>query len=115
MIWKKIQDFKVRHLLLSYCGASQHVRKTWADDIEFFQGCGKGESFGEVITRFSFWLDDEAGSNCNWRDSDLIPTKAMMRHFDLQGEMVFLCNCVVSFQNYACEHLGCCQCSGIRT
>ncbi len=46
-IWKKIQDFKVsRHgLLLSYCEASRHVRKLWADAMEFFQACGTGESF----------------------------------------------------------------------
>jgi hypothetical protein len=50
--WKKIQDFKVRRLLLSYCEASQHVRKIWVEDMEFFRCCGKGESFGEAITRF---------------------------------------------------------------
>ncbi len=48
-LWKKIQEFKVHRLLLSYCEASQHVRKVWADDMEFFHSCCKNESFGEAI------------------------------------------------------------------
>ncbi len=51
-IWKKIQEIKVIRLLLSYCEASQNVRKLWAVDMEFFQASGKRESFPEAITRF---------------------------------------------------------------
>jgi hypothetical protein len=46
------QDFKVHRLRLSYCEALQHVRKIWAEDIEFFHGCGKRESIGEATTNF---------------------------------------------------------------
>jgi hypothetical protein len=51
-IWKKIQNFKVSHLLLSYCEVSQHSRKIWADDMEFFKDCGSEVTFREAITRF---------------------------------------------------------------
>jgi hypothetical protein len=44
-LWKKIQEFKVHRLLLSYCEALQHVRKIWAEDMELFHSCGKDESF----------------------------------------------------------------------
>ncbi len=50
-LWKKIQEFKVHRPLLSYCEASQHVCKIWAEDMAFFESCGKDESFGEAITR----------------------------------------------------------------
>jgi hypothetical protein len=73
-LWKKIQEFKVHRLLLSYCEASQHVRKIWANDMEVFHSCGKNESFGEVITRFR-----EAGMRMNLARSAtvgiLIPTR----------------------------------------
>jgi hypothetical protein len=89
-LWKKFQAFKVHRLLLSYCEASQHVRKIWADAMEFFHSCGKNESFGEAITRFR-----AAGLRMNLARSAtvgiLIPTRAMMRdvennHFETFAE-----------------------------
>jgi hypothetical protein len=77
-LWKKIQEFN--RLLLSYCEASQHVRKIWAEDMELFHSCGNGkdESFGEAITRFS-----AAGLRMKLARSAtvgiLIPTRSMMR------------------------------------
>ena len=77
-LWKKIQDFKVHRQLLVYCEAPQHVRKIWAEDMEFFHGCGKGESFGEAITRFR-----ASGLKLKLARSAtvgiLIPTKSIMR------------------------------------
>jgi hypothetical protein len=82
-IWKKIQYFKVHCLLMSYCETSQHVCKIWADDMEFFQGCGKGESFGEAITRFrASGLTMKLARTAT--GGILIPTKSMMRHLDIQ-------------------------------
>ncbi len=88
-LWKKFPDFKVHSLLLSYCEALQHVRKIWAEDMEFFHGLeffhgyGKGESFGEAITRFR-----ASGLKMKLARSAtvgiLIPTKSMMQHLDLQ-------------------------------
>ncbi len=82
-IWKKIQDFKVTRLLLSYCEALQHVRKIWADDMDFFHSCGKEESFREAITRFR-----ASGMTMKLARSTtggiLMPTKAMMRHVGVQ-------------------------------
>ncbi len=89
-LWKKIQEFKVHRLLLSYCEASQHVRKLWAEDMEFFHSCGKDESFGEAIARFR-----AAGLRMNLARSAtvgfLIPTGSMMRdvenlHFETFAE-----------------------------
>ncbi len=77
-LWKKIQDFKVHRLLLSFCEASQHVRNIWANDMDFFHSCGKNETFGEAITRFR-----AAGMTmklaCSAIVGILIPTKHMMR------------------------------------
>jgi hypothetical protein len=85
-LWKKIQDFKVHRLLLSYCEASQHVRNIWAEDMELFHGCGKGESFGEAITRFR-----ASGLKLKLARSAtvgiLIPTKSMMRHRILRNSL----------------------------
>ncbi len=81
--WKKIQDFKVHRLLLSYCETSLNVRKIWTGDMEFFHSCGKDESFGEAITRFR-----ASGLKMKLARSAtvgiLIPTKSMMRELDLQ-------------------------------
>jgi hypothetical protein len=82
-LWKKIQEFKVHRLPLSYCEASQHVRKIWTEDMEFFHSCGKEESFGEAITKFR-----AAGLKMKLARSAtvgiLITTKSMMRQLDLQ-------------------------------
>ncbi len=87
---KKIQEFKVHRLLLSYCEALQHVRKIWAEDMAFFESCGKDKSFGEAITRFR-----AAGLRMNLARSAtvgiLIPTRSMMRdvennHFETFAE-----------------------------
>ncbi len=82
-IWKKIQDFKVCRLLLSYCEASQHVRKLRGGDMEFFQGCGKGESFREAISRLraSGMTMKQARTASG---GILMPTKSLMRHIELQ-------------------------------
>jgi hypothetical protein len=51
--------------------------------VEFFHACGKGESFGEAITRFR-----PSGLKMKLARSAtvgiLIPTKPMMLHLDLQ-------------------------------
>ncbi len=51
--------------------------------MEFFHSCGKGESFGDAITRFR-----ASGLKIKLTHSAtvgiLIPTKSMMRHLDLQ-------------------------------
>ncbi len=82
-LWKKIQEFKVHRLLLSYCEASQHVRKIWTEDMEFFHSCGKDESFGEAINRFR-----ASGLKMKLARSTtvdiLITTKSMMRELEIQ-------------------------------
>jgi hypothetical protein len=54
-----------------------------ADDMEFFQGCSIGESFGEAITRFRasglmMTLARMATGGI------LVPTKSLMRHIEVE-------------------------------
>ncbi len=54
-LWKKIQEFKLHRLLLSYCEASQHIRKIWAQDMEFFHSCGKTGILSLLWQNRNFW------------------------------------------------------------
>ncbi len=88
MYWKKIQDFKVHCLLLSYFEGSQHVHRLWADDMELFHGCGKGERFGEAITRFRASCSTMKLAR-SARGGILIHTISMMRHVEVQEFRTF--------------------------
>jgi hypothetical protein len=51
--------------------------------MEFFQGCGKGESFREAITRFRASVMTMKLAR-NATGGILMPTKSLMKHVDLQ-------------------------------
>ncbi len=68
---------------LTACCKSPPLKLLWADDMDFFHNCGKGESFREAITRFR-----ASGMTMKLARSAtggiLMPTKAMMRHVEVQ-------------------------------
>jgi hypothetical protein len=53
--------------------------------MEFYQGCGKGESFREAITRFrASGMIMKVARNATGGILILITTKSLIKHVDLQ-------------------------------